>query len=65
MQIGNNKIGLNHKPFIIAEMSGNHNQSLDRALEIVEAASKTGVNALKIQTYSLNNCVQNSIFIRP
>ena len=52
MQIGNNKIGLNHKPFIIAEMSGNHNQSLDRALEIVEAASKTGVNALKIQTYT-------------
>jgi pseudaminic acid synthase len=52
MQIGNNKIGLNHKPFIIAEMSGNHNQSLDRALEIVEAASKTGVNALKLQTYT-------------
>ena len=52
MQIGNNKIGLNRRPFIIAEMSGNHNQSLDRALEIVEAASKTGVNALKIQTYT-------------
>jgi pseudaminic acid synthase len=52
MQIGNNKIGLNHRPFTIAEMSGNHNQSLDRALEIVEAASKTGVNALKIQTYT-------------
>ena len=52
ISIKENKIGLNHKPFIIAEMSGNHNKSLDRALEIVEAASKTGVNALKIQTYT-------------
>lgn len=39
-------------PFIIAEMSGNHNQSLERALEIVEAAAKSGARALKIQTYS-------------
>jgi len=52
MQIGNNKIGLNHKPFIITEMSGNHNQSLERALEIVEAAAETGTDALKLQTYT-------------
>lgn len=50
--IAGKKIGLNHLPFIIAEMSGNHNQSLDRALEIVEAAAKTGAHALKIQTYT-------------
>jgi pseudaminic acid synthase len=46
------KIGSAHAPFIIAEMSGNHNQSLERALEIVEAAAKTGAHALKIQTYT-------------
>jgi pseudaminic acid synthase len=46
------KIGIHHQPFIIAEMSGNHNQSLGRALEIVEAVAKTGAHALKIQTYT-------------
>lgn len=51
-KIADKLIGLNHAPFVIAEMSGNHNQSLERALEIVEAASKTGAHALKIQTYT-------------
>ncbi len=52
MKIANRCIGRDHAPFIIAEMSGNHNQSLDRAMEIVAAAAKTGAHALKIQTYT-------------
>ena len=52
MKIAERLIGPNQPPFIIAEMSGNHNQSLERALEIVEAAAKTGAHALKIQTYT-------------
>lgn len=49
--IADRLIGRNHAPFVIAEMSGNHNQSLERALEIADAAAKAGAHALKIQTY--------------
>ena len=52
IHIAGRSIGLGVAPFIIAEMSGNHNQSLDRALEIVEAAAKSGAHALKLQTYT-------------
>ena len=52
MKIADRFIGRNHSPFIIVEMSGNHNQSLERALEIVKVAAKTGAHALKIQTYT-------------
>jgi pseudaminic acid synthase len=45
-------IGPAAPPFVIAEMSGNHNQSLERALQIVEAAARAGAHALKIQTYT-------------
>ncbi|MFZ7103248.1 MAG: pseudaminic acid synthase [Peptococcaceae bacterium] len=50
--VGDRKIGPGHPPFVIAEMSGNHNQSLNRALEIVGAAKEAGVDALKMQTYT-------------
>jgi N-acetylneuraminate synthase len=52
IKIAGRKIGCDQPPFVIAEMSGNHNQSLERALEIVEAAARTGAHALKIQTYT-------------
>ena len=52
LKIGNISIGRKSSPFVIAEMSGNHNQSLERALEIVEVAAATGVHALKLQTYT-------------
>ncbi len=51
-QIGDFTVGVGRKPFIIAEMSGNHNQSLDRALELVDVAADAGAHALKLQTYT-------------
>jgi pseudaminic acid synthase len=52
MRIGDRPVGRGVRPFVIAEMSGNHNQSLDRALAIVDAAADAGADALKLQTYS-------------
>ncbi|MCM3729746.1 pseudaminic acid synthase [Neobacillus cucumis] len=59
INLGGRMIGINHPPFIIAEMSGNHNQSLERALEIVEAAAESGAHALKIQTYTADTMTLN------
>ena len=52
IHIGKRKVGLDYPPLIIAEMSGNHNHSLKRALKIVEEAAKAGCDAIKIQTYT-------------
>jgi pseudaminic acid synthase len=52
MKIGEQTVGDGFPPLIVAEMSGNHNQSLDCALEIVDAAARAGAHALKIQTYT-------------
>ncbi|HLS67309.1 MAG TPA: N-acetylneuraminate synthase family protein, partial [Pseudogracilibacillus sp.] len=52
IKIGERRIGREEKPFIIAEMSGNHNQSLERALHLVDLAAEAGVDAVKLQTYT-------------
>jgi pseudaminic acid synthase len=52
IKIGSHNIGQDYPPFIIAEMSGNHNTSLDRALSIVDSAADSGAHAIKLQTYT-------------
>ena len=49
---GLRKIGSGHPTFIIAEMSGNHNQDFKKALKIIDEAAKAGVDAVKLQTYT-------------
>lgn len=52
MKIGEREVGRGARPYLIAEMSGNHNQSIDRAFEIVDAAAAAGADAVKLQTYT-------------
>ncbi|MDR6395976.1 pseudaminic acid synthase [Herbaspirillum seropedicae] len=57
--IANRGIGSTYPPFVIAEMSGNHNQSLQRALDIVDAAARAGAHAIKLQTYTADTMTLN------
>lgn len=52
IKIGNKLVGTDHKPFIIAELSANHGQSLEKALRLVDAAANAGADAIKLQTYT-------------
>ncbi len=52
IRLENHKIGKEYPPFVIAELSANHGQSLEKALRLVDAAARAGVQALKLQTYT-------------
>ncbi|MBC3765033.1 pseudaminic acid synthase [Neptunicella marina] len=55
IDIGGRQIGQGYEPFIIAELSGNHSQQYDLALQMVEAAAKAGAHAIKLQTYTADS----------
>ena len=59
IKIDGRAIGREKRPYIIAEMSGNHNQSLSRALKIVKAAATAGAHMLKLQTYTADTMTLN------
>ncbi len=61
IKIGKYTVGENCAPFIIAEMSGNHNQSLERAIAIIESAAASGAHAVKLQTYTADTITMKGV----
>jgi len=58
--IAGRQIGSNHPPYVICELSANHNGNFDEAMRLIEAAKKTGADAIKIQTYRADTITLNS-----
>jgi pseudaminic acid synthase len=59
VRIAGRRVDQSEPPFLIAELSGNHNHSLDRAMAIVDAAAKAGAHAIKLQTYTADTMTLN------
>lgn len=58
--ISGRRIGLNYSPYVIAELSANHNGRIENAIKLIEEAKKAGADALKLQTYTADTITLNS-----